>query len=89
MGHKRRSSLRPAAKSDKDLTKKERGMERVSDSDLATNCGMEERQASPPTEVTTNERACSSSTRLAVARANRNIVFSDRARREAWDKGSK
>ena len=39
-GHSRRSELRPAAKSAKDITKKERGMERVSDSDLATNCGM-------------------------------------------------
>ena len=39
-GHNRRSVLRPAAKSAKDVTKKERGMERVSDSDLVTNCGM-------------------------------------------------
>ena len=39
-GHSRRSVSRPAAKSAKDFTKKERGMERVSDSDLATNCGM-------------------------------------------------
>ena len=39
-GHSRRSVSRPAAKSAKDYTKKERGMERVSDSDLATNCGM-------------------------------------------------
>ena len=40
IGHNRRSVLRPAAKSAEDGTKKERGMERVSDSDLATNCGM-------------------------------------------------
>ena len=39
-GHSRRSESRPATKSAKDVTKKERGMERVSDSDLATNCGM-------------------------------------------------
>ena len=39
IGHNRRSVLRPAAKSAKDVTKKERGMERVSDSDLVTNCG--------------------------------------------------
>ena len=39
-GHNLRSVLRPAAKTAKDVTKKERGMERVSDSDLVTNCGM-------------------------------------------------
>ena len=61
-GHSRRSVSRPATKSAKDITKKERGMERVSDSDLATNCGMEERQASPATKVTMEERACSSPT---------------------------
>ena len=88
MGHKRRSSSRSAAKSDKDLTKKERGMERVSDSDLATNCGVKERQASKPTKVTTDKGACNSPTRLAVARASRKSVFCDRARRGAWDKGS-
>ena len=38
-GHKRRSISRPAAKTAKDDTKKDRGMERGSDSDLATNCG--------------------------------------------------
>ena len=37
-------------------------MERVNDSDLATNCGMEERQSSPATKVTMEERACSSPT---------------------------
>ena len=35
----------------KDLTKKERGMERVSDSDSETSCGTYERQASPPTRL--------------------------------------
>ena len=64
-------------------------MERVSDSDLATNCGMYERQASTPTKVTIKESACNPLTRLAVASANRKKVYSDRARREAWDKGSK
>ena len=71
IGHNRRSVLRPAAKSAKDVTKKERGMERVSDSDLATNCGMEDRQATPATKVTMEDRACSSPTLLAVARANK------------------
>ena len=80
---------RPAAKSDKDLTKKERGMERVSDSDLATNCGTYERQASKPTKETTKERACNSPTRLAVARASRKSVFCDRAQRGACNKSSK
>ena len=61
-GHSRRSESRPAAKSAKDVTKKERGMEWVSDSDLATNCGMEERHSSPATKVTMEERACSSPT---------------------------
>ena len=46
-------------------------MERVSDSDLATNCGMYERQASTPTKVTMEESACNSPTLLAVASANR------------------
>ena len=87
--HNRRSVLRPAAKSAKDVTKKERGMERVSDSDMATNCGMEDRQATPATKVTMEDRASSSPTLLAVARANKNKVVSVRARKEAWDKGSK
>ena len=46
-GHNRRSVSRPAAKSAKDFTKKERGMERVSDSDLATNCGTAGLQEGP------------------------------------------
>ena len=83
IGHNRRSVLRPAAKSAKEVTKKERGMERVSDSDLATNCGMEDRQATPATKVTLEDRACSSPTLLAVARANKNKVVSVRARKEA------
>ena len=63
-------------------------MERVSDSDLATNCGTYERQASPPTKVTTEERACSSPTLLVVARAKRSSTFFIRARRGARDRGS-
>ena len=58
-------------------------MERVSDSDLATNCGMEERQASPATKATMEDRACSSPTLLAVARANKTKDFSGRARKAA------
>ena len=58
-------------------------MERGSDSDLATNCGRYERQASPATKVTMEDRACSSPTHLAMARANKNKVFSGRARKEA------
>ena len=69
-GPYRRSVVRPAAKSAKDVTKKERGMARVSDSDQVTNCGMEDRQATPATKVTMEDRACSSPTLLAVARAN-------------------
>ena len=83
IGHKRRSVLRPAAKSAKDVTKKERRMERVSDSDLVTNCRMEDRQATPATKVTMEDRACSSPTLLAVARANKNKGGSVRAWKEA------
>ena len=64
-------------------------MERVSDSDLATNCGMEDRQATPATKVTMEDRACSSPTLLAVAIANKNKGGSGRAWKEAGDKGSK
>ena len=88
-GHNKRSSSRPDAKSDKDLTQKERGMERESDSDLATNCGTYERQASPPTKVTIEERACNSPTRLVVAKAKRNSTFCVRVRRGAAERGSK
>ena len=83
IGHKRRSVLKPATKSAKDVTKKERGMELVSDSDLVTNCGMEDRQATPATKVTMEDRACSSPTLLAVARANKNKGGSVRAWKEA------
>ena len=63
-------------------------MERVSDSDLATNCGTYERQASPPTELTTEERVCNSPTLLAVAKAKRNSTFRIKARRGAHGRGS-
>ena len=36
-GHSQRASARPSAEADKDTTYKERGMERVSDSDRAFN----------------------------------------------------
>ena len=87
-GQSKRSSSRPAAKSDKDFTKKERGMERVRDSDLATNCGIYERQALPPTKVTTEERACNSPNLLAVAKAKSNSTLCVIARRGARDRGS-
>ena len=61
-------------------------MERVSDSDLATNCGMEDRQATPTTKVTMEDRACSSPTLLAVAIANKNKGGSWRAGKEAETK---
>ena len=64
-------------------------MEQVSDSNLATNCGMEDRQATPATKVTMEDRACSSPTLLAVAIANKNKDGSGRAWKEAGDKGSK
>ena len=64
-------------------------MERVSESELATNCGMEDRQATPATKVTMEDRACSSPTLLAVAIANKNKGGSRRAWKEAGDKGSK
>ena len=64
-------------------------MERVSDSDLATNCGMEDRQATPATKVTMEDRACSSPTLMAVAIANKNKGGSGRAWKEAGNKGSK
>ena len=63
-------------------------MERVSVSDLATNCGTYERQASPLTKVTTEERACNSPTLLAVAKAKRKSTFCVSARRGALDRGS-
>ena len=63
--------------------------ERVSDSDLATNCGMEDRQATPATKVKMEERACSSPTLSAVGIANKNKGGSGRAWKKAGDKGSK
>ena len=39
-GHSKRASARPSAKADKDPTKKERGMEWVSNSDGASNRGI-------------------------------------------------
>ena len=65
-GCSRRASARPSAKADKDSTKKERGMEWVSDSDLASNRATYARQVSDPGEGRTLERA-QNSQRLAAA----------------------
>ena len=55
--HSKRASARPSAKADKDSTKKERGMVRVSDSYWASNRGTYARQVSDPGKGRTLERA--------------------------------
>ena len=57
-------------------------MERVSDSDLATNCGTYERQASKPTKVTMKERACNSPTRFGRSEGQQKKVSSVTEREE-------
>ena len=56
-GHRQRAAARPSAKADKDTTKKERGMEWVSDSDGTSNRGTHARHGSDPGKRRTLERA--------------------------------
>ena len=65
-GHSKRAAARPSAKADKDSTKKERGVEWVSDSDGAPNRGTHARHGSDPGKGKTLERA-QNSRRLAAA----------------------
>ena len=88
-GHSKRASARPSAKADKDSTKKERGMEWVSDSDWASNRGTYARQVSDPGKRRTLERAQNSQRLVASVRTTSKCAGSYRARREASDRGSK
>ena len=68
---------------------KERGRGRTAVSVLAKNSGTYDNPAEEEENETTRDRACSSPTRLAVAKATKNKVLRVRSRNEAEDKGSK
>ena len=55
-GHSQRASAKPTAEADKATTKKERGMERVSDSDRASNRGTNARKVTDPRRGRTKQR---------------------------------
>ena len=55
-GHSQRASAKPTAEADKATTKKERGMERVSDSDRAPNRGTNARKVADPRRGRTKQR---------------------------------
>ena len=65
-GHSQRASAKPAAEVDKATTKKERGMEWVSDSDRASNWGTNARKVTDPWRGRTKQRG-KNSHRLAAA----------------------
>ena len=88
-GHSKRASARPSAKANKDTTKKERGMEWVSDSNWVSNRGTNARQVSDPGKGRTLERAQNSRRLAAAVRTTSKRAGSYRARREASDRGSK
>ena len=88
-GHNNKSSGRPAAKSPREGTEKERGRERTTDSVFAKNSGTYEIPAAEDEKDTARERACNSPTRLALANAKRNKVFLDKSRKEDSCNGSK
>ena len=62
-GHSQRASARPTAEADKANTKKERGMEWVSDSDRASNWGTNARKVTDPWRGRTKQRGKNSPTR--------------------------
>ena len=62
-GHTRRASAKPNAEADKATTKKERGMEWVSDSDRASNWGTNARKVTDPWRGRTKQREELSPTR--------------------------
>ena len=55
-GHSQRASAKPTAEADKETTKKERGMERVSDSDRASNWGTNARKVTDLRRGRTKQR---------------------------------
>ena len=69
--HSKRASARPSAKADKDSTKKERRMERVSDSYWVSNRGTYARQVSDPGKGRTLVRAQNSQSLAAAGRTTR------------------
>ena len=73
-GHNNKSSGRPAAKSPRDGTEKERGRERTADSVLAKNLGTYAIPAAEAEKDTKRDSACNSPTRFAVAKAKRNSL---------------
>ena len=83
------SVIKALRKSDKDSTKKERGMEWKSDSDWAPNQGTYARQVSDPRKGRTLERALNSRRLAAAVRTTRKRAASDRAQREASGRGTK
>ena len=64
--HSQRASAKPTAEADKATTKKKRGMERVSDSDRASNGGTNARKVTDPRRGRTKQRG-KNSHRLAAA----------------------
>ena len=88
-GYSKRAAARPSAKAEKDSTKKERGMEWVSDSDWASNRGTYARQVSDPGKGRTLERAQNSLRLAATVRTTSKHTCSYRARTESSDRGSK
>ena len=87
-GQSNSSSSKPAAKSSRDLTKKERGSGFNADSVFATNSGTYAKQAPQEENDTTRDRACNSPTRLALAET-KNKTFFIKERKDNDDKGSK
>ena len=65
-GHSQRASAKPTAETDKATTKKERGMERVSDSDRASNRGTNARKEADPRRGRIKQRG-KNSRRLAAS----------------------
>ena len=87
-GQSKRAHARPSAKADKDPTKKEQGMEWVSDSDWASNRGTYARQVSDPGKGRTLESP-EPLRHAAAVRTTRKRAGSYRVRREASDRGLK
>ena len=85
-GHSQRASAKPTAEADKATTKKERGMEWVSDSDRASNRGTNARKEADPWRGRTKQREKLSQTRC-LSEDHRKRTGSPRAPRESSGRG--
>ena len=86
-GHSQRASAKPTAEADKATTKKERGMEQVSDSDRASNRGTNARKVADPRRRRTKQRGKKNSQTRCLREGHSKSAGSPSAPRETPGRG--